>query len=318
MQSISKPEYQEWKEYRQFWIGVNFHEIGHHWCCYGKGFYQDPRERLSAHYHNGMVFGDQGPDWSDPLQISYWDMSTAPPKCGNQNEPGRKVRFSSFTQYLMGLVPPDEVPPTRIHTWDTVWADPTMPPPFSPIDGPGCAQSPDYHSPWDLTLPDFVRLNGPRVPSAAVSQKEFNVLPLVIVKFGETLDTAFIEFLQKRLLDTLPEAWSYATQGRSKLHLGCDLYEGAGIRATRRGSAGPEWKVQNGNLEVFPASNAAVRVKIYALNGKELVTLFEGRPPAGLPMRLPLRNSGLRSGTYMVRVSTAAREKSGTMVLVDW
>jgi hypothetical protein len=157
---------------------------------------------------------------------------------------------------------------------------------------------------------DYIRLNGCRIPSAAESQKDINLLPILILPYGVALDEDFAEFFQE-MLDTLPTAWASATRGRSRLSLDCDPFDGASFR---KGAERPGLYIRFDGHALSVSLNQVIsgtfRIDLLTLDGRRIGNLYAGNPPRGT-LRLGLDQVGrcpLASGTFLVRIRAGQQE----------
>lgn len=106
---------------------------------------------------------------------------------------GAVEHYSDLDQYLMGLRFPEEVSPSFVVTN-----------PDNPIS-PGRAPALDVTFPGkrlDVTIDQIVSSNGPRVPAADVSPKNFNFAFVLVVPKGESPSDAQVSHL-----DTIRQGW---------------------------------------------------------------------------------------------------------------
>lgn len=287
------------------------HEIGHRWCCSLKGFYPEESRVLPAHYHYGIGFAGQQEDVIDPFQGAFWMIEPGRAYCGTPNDRGKVARFSYLTRYLMGFAPPEDVLPALVRHWDTTAT-------INKELGPGCNQLPAFVGEKTLAYRDIQRLHGMREPSHDRSQREFNVLPVVIVKHGDALETGYLKYLES-LLDTLLPAWTEATAGVSKLRMGCDLHVGTGRERPRTADAPRLLRDAGGlRLDLGNWPREPLLVELLALDGRSLGTLFHGLPD-------PSRNIGLRAlaaapppGAYVLRIRSRSRTGARIAGVLRW
>ncbi len=79
--------------------------------------------------------------------------------------------YSALDQYLMGLRPPDDIPPTFLVTRSTVSASSCVPVPGVSFDGVR----------QDITVQDVIQAEGRRTPDHTVSQKRFRFAFVLVV-----------------------------------------------------------------------------------------------------------------------------------------
>jgi hypothetical protein len=308
-----------WTTYRKFEANGFLHELEHTWCCFGKGFYSDTARELPGHYHSGVVSYNQTEEWIDPLYYDLWSRVGQDPKCITPNDKGILDRFSDFTLYLMGLLPPEQVNPILVRSWDSNWVDTLTKVRFSSL-GPACFQAPTFTGERFLTIEEFVKINGPRLPTVANSQKEFNILPVIVVPYNVAPDMAFSDFTRD-MLDTLEPAWAAATGGRSHVHLGCDLSPGPIVP---RNAKRPGWhfRIEHGSLilSANPADPGPLRIDLVSLDGRLMRPLYAGHVPRST-LTIPLakgKNEALPAGAYVVRIRSGKKEYARMISAMGW
>ena len=115
-------------------------------------------------------------------------------------------RYGSFDQYAMGLLAADEVLPSFV-----------VPDP----DRPAFNHRPEAGVTFggtrlDVTIDELIEANGPRLPTAAVDQRDFSVAFVLVNARGSTATAEQIAKLEAIRLQW-DEFWTEATGGRSQL-----------------------------------------------------------------------------------------------------
>jgi len=164
------------------------HEAGHRWLAFVR--FMDGGEpsslllgRQLAHW-SFLLDSDasfmEGNEWRDNADGSFTTVAAT-------------ERYSPLDLYLMGVVPPEDVPPFFVIT------DPD--PPLDPGLAPTLDVTVSGGAKW-VTLDDVVAAEGPRVPSWQTAQRRFRQAFVLLVENGGTPKPESID-----KLDTLRTAW---------------------------------------------------------------------------------------------------------------
>ncbi|MGP8330497.1 MAG: T9SS type A sorting domain-containing protein [Methanosarcinaceae archaeon] len=298
------------------------HEIGHSWCAdigqslnlcrteasYGNHWnpYSDIGGQMSAFLFDSNISSGAG-------RLKYngdetWRL---------ERDPGDSTLYSMLDLYVMGLIPPQEVPPAHI-----------------------------LHNP-DLT--DYMRITadqvdtcmieeiiaaegGERIPSYADSPKEFNIA-FIVVKNKEftAAEFAFYSLVSKYFASEEQGELSLttfytATGGRARLnpHLPVETsvpgFESANpgfiLRQNYPNPFNPSTQINYS----LPKSTH-VKLKIYNLQGQEIKTLVNKFQTAGIKSvvwnGLDEQSHKVSSGIYIYQIKTSDLIKSKKMILVQ-
>ncbi len=115
--------------------------------------------------------------------------------------------FGDLDRYLMGLLPPEAVPPARVilgpgwpcaepdraGTPNPAWADSTL------LGGPGDAVS---GVPWRLAAEDIIAVEGARVPDHAHARRRHEAIFVLVTRPGDPVDDGLIA-----RADALRQSW---------------------------------------------------------------------------------------------------------------
>ena len=189
------------------------HELSHYWLAFAK--LPDPEHRTD-------LLGRQTAHWS------YWTQTPNSPIEGNawvDNGDGTfttdlevEPRFSTLDLYLMGLAGPDEVEPF-FYIDDPQSSDRTA------VSGPEHLYK-DYYDDVqpvtvagtrvDVDIDDIIAANGARRPVVGEAPTSFNILPVLVLAPGETLEEEHLQtFADHR--SGWAQAWSTMTGGGSSI-----------------------------------------------------------------------------------------------------
>lgn len=192
-----------------FDISNNFrtfsHEIGHHWLVH---------INLSGYYHhrnhwiNNLDLFSGDTRYSDPMAYAHWIINGDQEICIDISE--TITRFSNLSLYLMGLLPPEKVPPVYVHEFEE----------YEDCDynliGPFCLDEPNFINNVTVTIDDIINDYGERNPSYEISQKNFRVLFVVVTENEEDATPDFLEYINQIRL-SFPVLWNNATLGISEI-----------------------------------------------------------------------------------------------------
>lgn len=207
------------------------HEVGHRWAA---RVHARVGDRVTA-----ALLGREGNHWSyfldsggSPLEGNVWRATSSGQTSDTPRDPRR---FSELDLYLMGLLPPGEVPPLEL----------LVPAPTEARDCAGndlAASSPPQTcaalelDAERITVPidDVIAAEGPRLPAASDAPRSIGVLPLVLQSSAEPWTAAECEALALAVHEGL-DAFERATQGR--LSVQNVLAEGMRCEAIQRASS---------------------------------------------------------------------------------
>jgi hypothetical protein len=131
--------------------------------------------------------------------------SFAPQSDGTYRAHVANMGYSWTDLYLMGLAAPEEVPP-----WFYI-AGTDLPREYWPQEG--AIASGEKH---DVEVGQIIAAHGPRVPSAAISQRQFRVLFVVVTENGvEATGAEVAKLNEHRAL--LERNFNLATGGRGRV-----------------------------------------------------------------------------------------------------
>jgi hypothetical protein len=180
------------------------HEIAHHWCCFTPGLFKEPYQNYwRIHWPSFIdLFADQpANNHVDIMGYHNWKDSS---DCVDANYIDVYMNvFSDFTLYLMGLKSPGDISPVINHDYAN---------PGNYLEsGPDCTDNPTFTGQDELTIHEFMALNGgPRNPTASTSQKHFNVCFVAIIPEGGVIPDGAVEFYDM-IMQELPGYWENAT-----------------------------------------------------------------------------------------------------------
>ena len=200
------------------------HEIAHRWAAY------------VAVDHPGLLggalLGRQASHWSfladtggSPMEGNDWAASGPDAYTTIFDTPPR-LRFSPLDLYLMGVLPPEQVPPFELYTG---WG--MTDPPRHPVN----ASTPPAHrtgvpvtllfgSAATVSIDDVIRANGPRVPAARDERLVWPIGIVLLVRGIEGVPLAALERLDRRI-EAYAVDFEAASGSRVRLEIGL---EGAG------------------------------------------------------------------------------------------
>ena len=192
---------------------VLIHEIGHNWCCF---LVFPPSLDYNANY---------GPHWPSNLELSYgnltyidlmqfysWTINSSGQFCVQNGAVPKK--FSNLSLYLMGLTSPQDVSPINLYQFQPIQGND-----YYNTNGPECSGTfgnPTFTATKTVTINDITSMDGVRNPSYQTSQKNFNFTFVIIVPYGQILDSNFVNYVEQ-YKEELPSAWSTATKGLSTM-----------------------------------------------------------------------------------------------------
>ncbi len=175
--------------------GTLVHETGHQWLArVGKelGLLEPPGW---FHWH-----GDLNLHWDPMFGKDFVDLDNdgkydvLPPPY-SLDEVIKRKKFSSLSQYLMGLIPSKNVPPIEIfeyHDW--------------PLG---------YFTLKDVvSIEEIIALEGNRIPTSIESQKSFRMAFILLIENGGEA-TEESKKMIKEIAESFPVMWLHATDGRS-------------------------------------------------------------------------------------------------------
>ncbi len=158
--------------------GPSLHEIAHGWCAYLDGpsslAGQIDREPFShwGFTSVGGVLGGWDPAGLESLGDRKYRVCGPSPLEGfaPQGYANNNIPYSPLELYLMGLLPPEEVPDIRV----------ALNPVVAGQEGSCVAFFADELE--TVTIEDIIAVNGPRRPSTDQSQKHFNIALVIIAE----------------------------------------------------------------------------------------------------------------------------------------
>ena len=116
--------------------------------------------------------------------------------------------YSALDLYIMGLIPPDQVPDTFLMQGIK---------PVSPVSTPQNGWSaPVTATRVPVRMQDILAVMGPRVPDAAHAQKEFRLGVYLVHEPGRKVDAALLD-RANRVSQALADFFQTATGGRMKI-----------------------------------------------------------------------------------------------------
>ena len=192
-----------------------FHEIGHHWLANVKGFFADPQQDMGGHYKSNvdLFYGNELIDPMNPqMWISKNGIKNGIKKCISlydiENFDSTNIKFSKLSLYLMGLIPPKEVPAINVYDYSGEQF----------FAGPSCYLNPVWTTTRQISINNIITANGARIPSYKDSQKNFKAMFVIIVPFNKSLDDKYVQYVEK-WREALPKAWAEATDHKSTIKL---------------------------------------------------------------------------------------------------
>lgn len=187
---------------------VMLHEFGHRWLYFFSirengqtGRFLNPISAHPAAYvHTASAFPVYGANESSVMGGAYF---TAQPD-GTYKAHVANHGFSWTDLYLMGLAAPEEVP-----SWFYI-ANTNLPKAYWPVQG----QIANGER-RDVSLSQVTAVHGPRIPSAALSQRRFRVLFVLVTENGEPTAEEVAKLNQWRTV--MERNFDLATGGRGRL-----------------------------------------------------------------------------------------------------
>ncbi|MDD3263654.1 MAG: hypothetical protein PHT94_02045 [Candidatus Nanoarchaeia archaeon] len=191
--------------YSELILSIVFHEVGHQWCCYLEGL-GNFEYALPGHWTNNLDLFSGNEKNIDIMSTNQWIKKDDEMICNDINFVSRG--FSNLTMYLAGFISKDEVGPLYLHRFQSynnssrdTW-------------GPSCYDDVNFTKTEIITIEDIIQKNGERIPSYKTSQKDFYFKYVIVVPYGDTLNTDFLEYINIYLTQT-PQLWSEYTNNKS-------------------------------------------------------------------------------------------------------
>lgn len=186
-------------------IQTMMHEIAHHWCCFisgwpGKGDYTGATQGIHWPSNLDLFYGDT--KYIDVMGYGQWIRNNGKDTCVGQS-PTTQWKFSKLTQYLIGLIPQNEVTPISLYE------------PAEDPNRPVCGKYQTINA-YTMAIENIIESNGARIPSYADSQKNLRVAFVVLTPKGESAEQGFVDYI-KLYKQALPSAWEEATGGKSHI-----------------------------------------------------------------------------------------------------
>ena len=176
------------------------HETGHQWSVY-IGYHADGNKLNVT--KDGMHWSEEtSTDWDPMGGVRYKDNGdgTFTKLSHSSGEPWQYYCPQSL--YLMGLLPPNEVPDLMVVT-------PQDPVCFNNKEiCPGTARY--------VSVKDIITVEGERLPSSTDSQKDFRMAFILITKKGQKPTDEQIKKMNY-IVDNFPNAWAKATRNLSTM-----------------------------------------------------------------------------------------------------
>lgn len=201
------------------------HEIAHRWSAYASVDRVDvPRDVLRGRQRMHWSFLTES--GTSPMEGNTWLPGDDRYTWHTSIETPPSFRFSPLDQYLMGLVPPEAVPPTAVITdWSVLEPEGmTVTRELPPSHRLGKAVTLRANTRTEITIDEIVAASGTRVPGAADGRVTW---PIGIVLLSNGLDRATFEELVRldQRISELVRDFERATEGRMVLDV---AIEGAG------------------------------------------------------------------------------------------
>jgi uncharacterized repeat protein (TIGR02543 family) len=187
--------------------GVLVHEIGHYWLVNIQWAQHD----AIGHWQNNLDLFSGDTRYVDPMAYYHWILNNGQETCVNVNDPNATKKFSDLSLYIMGLLPPDQVPPIYEHEFELKPGND-----FYNMWGPGCGDAHQFTGTRTITIQDIISTNGERNPTYIQSKKDFRIAFIVVTAKGEAVSQGFIDYV-RAYSDALPAAWSQVTSGKSTM-----------------------------------------------------------------------------------------------------
>ncbi len=180
---------------------VFLQEIGHRWGAFvhydqGQGRQRDLLGRDDAHWSYWLHSDNsalEGNYWQDNGDGTFTTRSS-----------GYRISFSPLDRYLMGALPPEEVPPFFIiDNPDAAGARDSRGSRLNPASPPEHAGQLRTFAGTrrEITIDDIIAAEGPRRPRWTASQREWRMATVLVVRSGDTLSPERIE-LAEQLIDS--------------------------------------------------------------------------------------------------------------------
>ncbi|MFN7132390.1 MAG: thrombospondin type 3 repeat-containing protein, partial [Myxococcales bacterium] len=176
-------------------LGILAQEVGHQWGAFVR--FRDPATGAASF----DLLGRDDAHWSalvdsggSPLEGNAWT-EVAEGRFSRPRTP--EARFSPLDQYLMGIRPPEEVPPTILIRSPVPLLSPSSP----PDTGPDALRG----SRVDVRIEDVVAVEGPRTPAFGQAPQQTREAFVLFVLEGTPADEIERHVAQ---LEQLRRAWS--------------------------------------------------------------------------------------------------------------
>jgi len=176
------------------------HETSHQWAAYvGKDLGILNEEGIHwFHYLNTDWDPIGGKKFIDSNNDGKYEISGVP----EMSESPWTGKYSPLTQYLMGLIPPEDVSPVEIfeeHRQDQSLFD-------------------YYTVKKVIPIEKIIELEGKRIPTSEESQKNFRMAFILVIKKGSEA-TEESKYMIKKIAEGFSEVWSYVTDNRSTMNI---------------------------------------------------------------------------------------------------
>jgi hypothetical protein len=145
------------------------------------------------------------------MTVANWSVTDSAETCVNAGNPGVTTRFSDFSLYLMGFIPPAAVAPVTQYQFDSIPGDY-----YYNLYGPQCGAAHTFTKRRRVSVDDVIALHGVRDPAAGTAPTHFRAMFVVLYVAGETPPTGFVEYARE-YASALPSSWSSATRGLSTI-----------------------------------------------------------------------------------------------------
>lgn len=196
---------------KDYYLLATMHEINHYYCCRAYA----PVEMTSPLSHwksNVNLFYNDNQYFDIMDSAAIWTMQNNAPTCNNSGDfsLGNK-KFSDLDLYLMGIIPPDQVKPIDVYSYDPTTAD-------IGGQGPLCVDDQKFTGTKKVTIQDIIDKNGVRVPDASQSQHNFKSAFVIVVPYGKELDDGFVDYVAEEK-NLLPSLWYEASSHKSTMQV---------------------------------------------------------------------------------------------------
>ena len=187
-------------------LKIMMHEITHHWCCHISGWpgegddYTEITQGIHWPNNLDLFYGDAR--YIDIMGYGQWIRNNGKDICVGQTDT-TQWKFSKLTQYLMGLISPNQVDPVYLYE------------PKETPNRPVCGKYQTINT-YMMTIENIIQINGVRIPSYENSQKNFRIVFVVVTPKGEKVEQEFIDYV-KLYKQALPDAWGKATDQNSHI-----------------------------------------------------------------------------------------------------